>query len=504
MESGLSPETVEAAGVYSAGEPEVKNLLGFGGCGTGLVFPYDAVYCRVRIDRPGPDGRHYRAPQGSTNRLYLRGLRDNLDDVVRDTSIPLYITEGEKKALKANQDGYPTIGLAGVWSWKVKLHGKSLDIPDLDKIEWRKRRVILVFDSDAEQKPGVAWAEHQLAITLRSRGADVYVIRLPEGPRGEKQGWDDFLVAHGPEAFGKLEVVSVLDQEESAPTFLSVLDLAETYLSSVSAPTHRVRMGIPALDTEMRGMAEGEVLTILGRSGVGKTAFLLNLCQSMTGGQIPALIFSLEMQGPELFERMVSLDTGLGGSEIEAGARLNNQATLTHIRTTIRNWSSVVVVDRPCSLSQVNTLIAAAQATGRWSEPLRLVFIDYLGMLSPERHGKAYEIVSETARELKRVAKRNRVRVVILCQISREGEDGGVPVTMQMARDSGVIEESSDYILGIWRPELKAGLKTEERQLLRGELKARILKQRGGPAPITVNLRLNVPSLKIDTKGVRA
>jgi KaiC/GvpD/RAD55 family RecA-like ATPase len=499
--SGLSDATIQAAGLFSADEHAVKQLLGHGVGGGGLVFPYTPTYARVRLDKPFPNGRHYSQPSGSTNRLYLRGLGDDLS-VLSDPAIPLYITEGEKKALKANQEGLPTVAISGVWSWKQKLHGKSLDIPDLDKIEWKRRRAIVVFDSDAEEKPPVAWAEHALCQTLRERGAEVYIIRLPEGAQGQKYGLDDYLTHVGIEAFGKLDMRSVLDTDEGVPTFLRVDELADQYLHSVQRPVHRMKLGIAGLDEVIRGLAEGEVMTMLAGSGVGKTATMLNLVHTMTGGTVPALIFSLEMQGIELFERMVSLDSGLSGADVEARARIEDKDVMTQMMHTVANWKQTVIVDRPCSLSQVDSLIGAALKAGLWSEPLRLVCVDYLGMLTPERGGKAYEQVSEMAREVKRIAKRHRVRVLLLCQINREGETGGKPVTAAMARDSGVIVEASDYVLGLWRPELDLNLSPEERALYKGEMKVKVLKNRGGPSYREVTLRFTRPSLKIEQKEV--
>ena len=71
-----------------------------------------------------------------------------------------------------------------------------------------------------------------------------------------------------------------------------------------------------------------------------------------------------------------------------------------------------------------------------------------------------------------------------------------------MARETGVIEEAADYILGIWRPELKVGLKKEERQELRGQFKVRVLKNRHGPFPRTMTLRFEDSALRISSIGM--
>src|SRR5262249_51738201 len=166
-------------------------------------------YARVRIDHPGPDGKRYRSPRGLGNRLYVPPTLG--DDILRDTAKPLYLTEGELKALAATQYGFPCVALPGVWSWRTKLHGKSLPIGDL--VTWKGRTTIVVFDNDLELKPQVAWAEHELVKELRRRGAVVYVMRLPEGPQ-EPKGLDDFLVGRGAAAFKQLPMCTLTEADQ--------------------------------------------------------------------------------------------------------------------------------------------------------------------------------------------------------------------------------------------------------------------------------------------------
>ncbi len=320
---GLTLDTWTRAGLHSGSEAEVREVLGYGGAGTGLVIPYADDYARVRIDNPGPDGKRYRSPKGAGNRLYVP--KTLAPTILSDPTQPLYVTEREFKTLKATQDGFPCVALPGVWSWKTRLHGQSLPIPDLDRVTWPRRRTILVFDSDLADKPSVAWAEHFLCQELRQRGAEVYVLRLPSGPADEKYGLDDFLVARGSEEFRRLPMMTPQEADQEAPALLRVTDLADAYLLRVLQPHHRIHLGYPQLDAVIRGVAPGEVMQILGRSGVGKTAFGLNLVERMTAdGQLPTLIFSLEMPGVELFERMASMTIGWPGREIEDRARMED------------------------------------------------------------------------------------------------------------------------------------------------------------------------------------
>ena len=212
--SGLSDDTIARAGCYSATDPGVRDLLGFG-AGSGLVFPYPELNgggpcARVKLDNTPPDGKRYRSPKGRPNRLYIPPLLDRA--VLTNAQTPLWITEGEKKALKACQEGLPCIAVPGVWSWKTRdSRDKSVAIPDLEHIAWRGRSVFVVYDSDVATNPKVRLAEHGLAAELQRRGASVKAVRLPGGPTGSKVGLDDYLLTHSVEALCALEPVEILD-----------------------------------------------------------------------------------------------------------------------------------------------------------------------------------------------------------------------------------------------------------------------------------------------------
>jgi hypothetical protein len=127
--------------------------------------------------------------------------------LLSDAATPLVITEGEKKACKADQEGFPCIGLTGVWNWTVKKKDEDAErelIPDLATVAWKDRAVYVCFDSDITEKKSVAIAEWHLCQVLAAKGATVKVVRLPGGPDGAKCGLDDFLVGHNADDFRAL------------------------------------------------------------------------------------------------------------------------------------------------------------------------------------------------------------------------------------------------------------------------------------------------------------
>jgi hypothetical protein len=188
-ESGLSDETIQSARVYSATSKQVHRLLGWP-AGTGLVFDYGDGYFRVKLDTPQPDRKQYRAPADTYSRLYVPGMLDA--SMLQDPTKVLIITEGEKKALRAVQDGLPCVSFPGVWSWSYE-HKPS---PALDRVAWQGRMVVLIFDADSAWNEQVMNAETRLIHELRERSAWVFVVRLP-ARTGDKVGLDDFLLCHG-------------------------------------------------------------------------------------------------------------------------------------------------------------------------------------------------------------------------------------------------------------------------------------------------------------------
>lgn len=108
--------------------------------------------------------------------------------VLRSTD-PLYLVEGEKKALAVAQTGLPTVGVCGIEGWHIagtrELH------PDLDDIGLADRTVYVVPDGDWKTNPHVARAVRDLGAALQRRGAEARQLLVPEG----FNGIDDWLVA---------------------------------------------------------------------------------------------------------------------------------------------------------------------------------------------------------------------------------------------------------------------------------------------------------------------
>lgn len=113
-----------------------------------------------------------------------------------DPDQPVILTEGELKAAKATREGFPAIGLGGVYNWRALKHGIEW-IDSLTFVTWARRHVYIVFDSDVTTNANVCTAVNQLAQQCEARGAYVHVVLLPTLEGVDKVGLDDFLVLRG-------------------------------------------------------------------------------------------------------------------------------------------------------------------------------------------------------------------------------------------------------------------------------------------------------------------
>ncbi len=232
--SGLTDETIALSRISDAtSNPIMSELLAKYRAHDGYYIPYpeldgsfsEKAPYRLRILAP-TDMPKYLQPAKSGNHIYVPplGLPKGWQD---DITVPLFITEGEKKALAGAQAGIATLAVGGVYSWRSQTFklprgdvqtedtgsNKMVSVnaahatlikervaPELLEISWQDREVYLVFDSDATQKVQVQQACVDLALWLNERGAIVRQVNLQDADDGSKMGMDDFLVAYTAES----------------------------------------------------------------------------------------------------------------------------------------------------------------------------------------------------------------------------------------------------------------------------------------------------------------
>ena len=210
--SGITPEYVTARGYETITEKcrlaDLK-ITAAGRNVPGLLVPMLRVDgstwgYQYRPDVPRlRDGKtvKYETPTGQRNGLDIPpGVADRLGD----PDVPLWITEGVKKADCGTAHGLCIVALSGVWNWlQTNSAGGKMAFPDWhDCALNNNRRVIIAFDGDLARKEPVQKAARGLASYLSTKGARIEYLWLPD--TDDKTGLDDYLASHTVEELWRL------------------------------------------------------------------------------------------------------------------------------------------------------------------------------------------------------------------------------------------------------------------------------------------------------------
>jgi hypothetical protein len=271
-ESGISPEVAAGRGYYTAKTKTELARLGFSNPqrrDPALVIPMyspagELVTHQIRPDAPREDGKgkpiKYETPAGSAIHL---DVHPSQTERVRDASVPLWVTEGVKKADSLASRGQCVVALQGVWCWQKD----GIPLPEWEDVRLWGRSVCVIFDSDVMTNARVQAALEGLVGFLGGRGARLRVAYLPDASGGGKQGIDDFL-ASGRELRDLTPFIQEGLQEDLLP--------AGKLLSEVEP--ERVEWLWP------RRIPSGKITVLDGDPDNGKTVLTIDLAARVTAG----------------------------------------------------------------------------------------------------------------------------------------------------------------------------------------------------------------------------
>jgi hypothetical protein len=181
---------LEQIGIAKAGQSVpglLIPLLGIDGRPWGHQYRPDAP----RINSAGKPIK-YENPVRQSNRL---DIPPGVPDQLGDPSVPLWITEGARKADAGAIAGLCIVAVLGVNNWRgTNGAGGKVALPDFHDVALNGRQVILAFDNDVMTKPEVRKALRQFGAWLKIKEAKVAYCLLPQD--AGKIGLDDYLAGH--------------------------------------------------------------------------------------------------------------------------------------------------------------------------------------------------------------------------------------------------------------------------------------------------------------------
>lgn len=228
--------------------------------------------------------------------------------------------------------------------------------------------------------------------------------------------------------------------------------LANAYNRDLPLGIGNMHFGL--LYNQLRMVIAGDVVTIAGRSGTGKTAFALHLMEgAWRYSKKKSLFFSIEMTMGGICQRMHDIEF-YRSADMPFNEILQSQCSdswFDFVKDRSRfiefapNW--LYAYDKGFHVNQLKEMI---NETKKQHGQIDIIAVDYLQLLSGDGKDRRNE-VSDIARKLKQIAKETGTIILSLSQTSRANEDGSSPVKLHHLKESGDIEEASDIILGLWK-----------------------------------------------------
>ena len=252
--SAITDEVAEARGYQSVEQRARLTERGFSSTQArvpALLIPIwnvqgDIALYQTRADDPrivGGKAVKYEIPRGT--RMVL-DVPPPCQTNLGDPEVPLFVTEGIRKADAAASIGLCCIALLGVWNFRgTNDRGGKTALPDWESIALNDRLIYVVFDSDVMTKLSVSQALARLKAFLESRHAHVRLIYLAPGPGGAKVGLDDYLAAgHTVDDLLSLATTGLRSDlsapQPAGPAATPALTLAETLAATVAHLTRFV------------------------------------------------------------------------------------------------------------------------------------------------------------------------------------------------------------------------------------------------------------------------
>ena len=214
-----------------------------------------------------------------------------------------------------------------------------------------------------------------------------------------------------------------------------------------------IATGFDKIDKFTGGWQETDLVIIGGASSMGKTSFalaiLLNACKY---SNTPSVIFSYEMSSNQLLKRLISMESSVENNYITNGTLGKDE--YLKVNQAIGKIEKLPINIDECNITNLNYLVNRIKSYVK-KKSIKLVLVDYLQLVTyTTKNSTREQEVSKVARTLKNLAKELSITIIALSQLNRGvGMRAMGKPTLSDLRESGEIEQASDIVILIHRPE---------------------------------------------------
>lgn len=243
---------------------------------------------------------------------------------------------------------------------------------------------------------------------------------------------------------------------EAARDFVHIKDFLDPFLDPADANhslpfNGHVRTGFSQLDMTLGGLNPSDLIIIAARTGVGKTALMLNIARNAAiGSHAKVAVFSLEMGGEQLAQRLLAGEARVNSAHLRLG--MHNEAEESRIMHGHGILSGVEIYIDDSAGATIPSLRSKLMRLKREKGGLDLVLVDYLQLIQGNRTDNRVQEISYITRNLKEMARELEVPIIAGSQLSRATEQRNTHIPMLSdLRESGSIEQDADMVILLHR-----------------------------------------------------
>ena len=212
-------------------------------------------------------------------------------------------------------------------------------------------------------------------------------------------------------------------------------------------------LGFPTLESYLN-MKQKDFMLIYASTGGGKTALALNLLNNLSK-HYPCIYFNMEMAEQTMYERLVSIQSGVPMKTLERYKYITDK----ELKNRIDEATKEIGEHKRITMLTGGKSIQAIQATINKLDPKEhtIVFIDHVGLITGVRGSSQYEKITELAKALRNMTMAHNITMIALSQVSRQQNQQGntrnrenEPLPLSRLKDSGELENSARQAVNIY------------------------------------------------------
>jgi replicative DNA helicase len=233
----------------------------------------------------------------------------------------------------------------------------------------------------------------------------------------------------------------------------------------------------PVTETLGGGLHKGELFIVAGRPSMGKSIVARQLAHQGAKDGYAAGVFSFEMKKELLTERLLPSIANVDYQKLRAGYL--NATEENRLKNAYADLGDLPLRIDDTRAWTIPAMTAALRKL-RSKHQVDVVVVDHLQLMtSTGRREKRYEELSEILHELKHMAVKMDVAMVVACQLNRQCEIENREPKLSDLAETSAAEQDADVVMFVHRPDRY--MKNQKREDLRGYAEFIIAKQRSGP-----------------------